>query len=160
MPPSSKRLFLNGCCNYMADTKNSIFTQMGEENLLNKVLFTLPFDDKLKNDPRITKLGQFLRKYSIDELPQMWNVLTGDMSWVGPRPIVQDEEVYYQEKIELYKQVRPGITGLWQSSGRSSTAYNDRVNLDEYYVRHWSLWLDIYILLRTVRSVLKSEGAW
>jgi len=115
---------------------------------------------KLKNDPRVTRLGKFMRKTSIDELPQMWNILIGDMSWVGPRPIVEDEAVHYKESFSLYKQVRPGITGLWQSSGRSSTSYKYRVNLDEYYIRHWSMWLDIYILLRTVRSVLSHEGAW
>jgi Undecaprenyl-phosphate galactose phosphotransferase WbaP len=115
---------------------------------------------KIKNDPRVTRLGKFLRKTSLDEIPQMWNVLIGEMSWVGPRPIVEDEIVHYQESFSLYTQVRPGITGLWQVSGRSSTSYKYRVNLDEYYIRHWSLWLDIYILLRTVRSVLSHEGAW
>ncbi|NTU75794.1 MAG: exopolysaccharide biosynthesis polyprenyl glycosylphosphotransferase, partial [Anaerolineaceae bacterium] len=115
---------------------------------------------KLKNDPRITNIGKFLRKTSLDELPQMWNVLKGEMSWVGPRPIVQEEIAHYNESYAMYTQVRPGITGLWQSSGRSSTNYKYRVNLDEYYISHWSIWLDIYILLRTVRVVLLREGAW
>ncbi|OGN73491.1 MAG: hypothetical protein A2X25_03260 [Chloroflexi bacterium GWB2_49_20] len=115
---------------------------------------------KIKNDPRITRVGKLLRKTSLDELPQMWNVLVGDMSWVGPRPIVQDEVSHYQESYLMYVQVRPGITGLWQSSGRSSTNYKYRVNLDEYYISHWSIWLDIYILLRTIPSVIKREGAW
>jgi Undecaprenyl-phosphate galactose phosphotransferase WbaP len=115
---------------------------------------------KIKNDPRVTRVGKFLRKTSMDELPQMWNVLLGNMSWVGPRPIVQDEISRYQESFSMYIQVHPGITGLWQSSGRSSTNYNYRVNLDEYYIRHWSLWLDFYILLRTVQKVIKHEGAY
>lgn len=115
---------------------------------------------KIKNDPRVTSVGRFLRKTSLDELPQMWNVLLGNMSWVGPRPIVQEEISHYQESFSMYIQVRPGITGLWQTSGRSSTNYKYRVNLDEYYIRHWSIWLDIYILLRTFRTVLKHEGAW
>lgn len=115
---------------------------------------------KLKNDPRVTRMGKFLRKSSLDELPQMWNVLIGEMSWVGPRPIVKDEIIRYKDSFSRYIQVHPGITGLWQSSGRSSTDYNYRVQLDDYYISHWSLWLDFYILLRTVQKVLKSEGAY
>lgn len=115
---------------------------------------------KLKDDPRVTRIGKFLRKSSLDELPQMWNVLIGNMSWVGPRPIVQDEISRYQESYSMYIQVHPGITGLWQSSGRSTTDYSHRVQLDDYYISHWSLWLDFYILLRTVKKVLKSEGAY
>lgn len=117
-------------------------------------------DHKLKNDPRITRLGRFLRKTSLDELPQLWNVVRGDMSLVGPRPIVQREVAKYGEGFCLYKQVLPGITGMWQVSGRNDTSYNERVSLDAYYVRNWSPWLDIYLLSRTVRVVLAGSGAY
>ena len=115
---------------------------------------------KLKNDPRITRIGNFLRKFSIDELPQLWNVLKGEMSLVGPRPIVTDETRYYGPVYKLYKQVNPGMTGIWQISGRSDTGYEQRVNLDEYYIRNWSLWLDIYIIVRTLYIVISKKGAY
>lgn len=115
---------------------------------------------KLKKDPRITRVGAFLRKTSLDELPQLWNVLLGEMSLVGPRPIVQDEVPHYKDSYRLYTQVLPGITGIWQVSGRSNTSYDYRVELDEYYIRHWSIWMDIYILVRTIWSVLKRSGAY
>lgn len=115
---------------------------------------------KLKSDPRITRVGRFLRRTSLDELPQLWNVLRGDMSLVGPRPIVDDEIIYYADKFELYKRVHPGITGLWQVSGRNDVTYAERVNLDAYYVRNWSVWLDIYILLRTIWVVMIGDGAY
>jgi Undecaprenyl-phosphate galactose phosphotransferase WbaP len=115
---------------------------------------------KLRNDPRVGRVGALLRKTSLDELPQVWNVLVGDMSLVGPRPIVDDEVRRYGAQFELYKKVRPGITGLWQVSGRSDTTYGERVELDTYYVRNWSLWLDIYTLVRTVRVVLLGSGAY
>ena len=105
-------------------------------------------------------MGEFLRQYSIDELPQLWNVLTGKMSLVGPRPIVDEECRKYAESFEFYTQVKPGITGLWQVSGRNDLTYEERVRLDEYYVRNWSLWLDIYILAKTVWVVLRREGAY
>ncbi len=120
-------------------------------------------DSKLKNDPRITRVGHWLRKTSLDELPQIWNVLTGEMSLVGPRPIMNCEFLKYrsyQESFELYAKVLPGITGLWQVSGRSNTSYDKRVDLDTYYVRNWSPWLDLYILARTVKVVLRGEGAY
>jgi len=115
---------------------------------------------KLKNDPRITRIGNFLRKFSIDELPQLWNVLKGEMSLVGPRPIVTDETRHYGPVYKLYKQVNPGMTGIWQISGRSDTGYEQRVNLDEYYIRNWSLWLDIYIIVRTLYIVISKKGAY
>jgi len=114
---------------------------------------------KLKNDPRITPLGHFLRKSSLDELPQLMNVLRGEMSLVGPRPIVRDEMARYGDYIEDYLQVRPGITGLWQVSGRSDLSYENRVELDVRYVREWNLWLDTVIIAKTVPAVLRSEGA-
>ncbi|WP_457567466.1 undecaprenyl-phosphate galactose phosphotransferase WbaP [Desulfurobacterium sp.] len=116
---------------------------------------------KLKNDPRITRIGRFLRKTSLDELPQIFNVLKGDMSLVGPRPVVKEEiEKYYRDFAQYYYLVKPGITGLWQVSGRSDTDYDKRVRLDTWYVLNWSLWLDIIILVKTVKTVLKREGAY
>ena len=115
---------------------------------------------KLKRDPRITRIGRLLRRTSLDELPQLWNVLRGEMSLVGPRPIVDDEIAHYADTFELYKRVPPGITGLWQVSGRNDVTYSERVNLDAYYVRNWSVWLDIYILLRTIWVVVVGDGAY
>ncbi len=115
---------------------------------------------KIKDDPRVTKLGSFLRRYSLDELPQLWNVIKGEMSIVGPRPIVDEEIRHYGHCFHMYKTVLPGITGLWQISGRNDVSYALRVRLDEYYVRNWSIWLDIYILIRTVWVVLNKEGAY
>lgn len=117
-------------------------------------------DHKLRNDPRVTWTGRFLRKTSLDELPQLWNILVGEMSLVGPRPIVDAEVPRYGEKFALYRKVRPGLTGLWQVSGRNDTTYEERVILDTYYVRNWSVWLDIHIILRTVRVVLLGSGAY
>lgn len=115
---------------------------------------------KLSNDPRITPIGAFLRKTSLDELPQLWNVLRGDMSLVGPRPIVRKEMERYGHRIDFYKSVRPGMTGLWQVSGRSDTDYRTRVHLDTWYVKNWTLWYDIAILFKTVRVVLGRKGAY
>lgn len=114
---------------------------------------------KLRNDPRITRLGQFLRVTSLDELPQLINVIRGDMSLVGPRPIVQDEVVRYADDIEHYSAVRPGITGLWQVSGRSDVGYDQRVQLDSTYVREWSFTGDMVILLKTVKVVALRSGS-
>lgn len=115
---------------------------------------------KLKDDPRITRVGCWLRKYSLDELPQFLNVLKGEMSLVGPRPIVQDEVVKYGRFIEDFYMVKPGITGLWQVGGRNDVSYDDRVQIDSWYVRNWSVWLDIVILMKTVRYVLTGRGAY
>ena len=113
---------------------------------------------KLKNDPRITRVGHFLRKWSLDELPQLWNVIRGDLSLVGPRPIVRDEIRLYEEHFEEYTRVLPGMTGLWQVSGRSETSYDERINLDMYYIRNWSIWMDIYIVLKTLPVILAGRG--
>lgn len=115
---------------------------------------------KLQHDPRVTRVGALLRKTSLDELPQLWNILVGEMSLVGPRPIVDAEVEKYGSCFELYKQVRPGLTGLWQVSGRSDTSYEYRVELDEYYILHRSLSLDIRILLKTIIVVLRGKGAY
>ena len=115
---------------------------------------------KLKRDPRITWIGHFLRQTSLDELPQLWNVLRGEMSLVGPRPILESEIEKYAGEYEYYVDVLPGITGLWQVSGRNNTTYRERIGFVTYYVKNWSLWLDLYILISTVRVVLFREGAY
>ena len=117
-------------------------------------------EHKLKDDPRITPIGRWLRKTSVDELPQLWNVLCGEMSLVGPRPIVSAEIAKYETKFAPYCSVLPGITGLWQISGRNDTTYAERVELDSVYARKWSLWLDLTILVKTVRVVLLRQGAY
>jgi lipopolysaccharide/colanic/teichoic acid biosynthesis glycosyltransferase len=114
---------------------------------------------KLRNDPRITPIGHILRKTSLDELPQLINVLRGEMSLVGPRPIVDNEVPRYGDHISYYMEARPGMTGLWQVSGRSETTYEERVRLDIRYVREWSIWQDIAILLKTVLVVIQRRGA-
>jgi Undecaprenyl-phosphate galactose phosphotransferase WbaP len=115
---------------------------------------------KLRNDPRVTRLGRILRKASLDELPQLLNVVRGEMSLVGPRPIVDSEIQKYGSSFALYRQVIPGLTGLWQVSGRNLRSYDERVELDTYYVRNWSPWLDIYLLARTIKVVVTGYGAY
>jgi Undecaprenyl-phosphate galactose phosphotransferase WbaP len=117
-------------------------------------------DYKLRYDPRVTPIGAFLRKWSLDELPQLWNVLKGEMSMVGPRPIVTDEISKYGDVFKLYKAVKPGLTGLWQVSGRNDVTYEDRVWLDQYYIRNWSPWMDLYIVPQTVVAMLRRTGAY
>ena len=114
---------------------------------------------KLANDPRVTPIGRFIRRTSIDELPQLVNVLRGDMSLVGPRPLLPRELGEYGKSINAYGKARPGITGLWQVSGRSASTFQHRIAMDLWYVRNWSMWYDFVILLRTVGVVLKQEGA-
>ena len=115
---------------------------------------------KLKNDPRITKIGHFLRKTSLDELPQLWNVLKGEMSLVGPRPVIDEELKRYGDDVLYYNLVKPGMSGLWQVTGRSDTDYATRVYLDSWYVKNWSLWYDIVILFKTVGVVVRGDGAY
>lgn len=115
---------------------------------------------KLKYDPRITSIGNFLRRTSLDELPQLFNVLKGEMSLVGPRPIITAELERYYDEVEYYLLSKPGMTGLWQVSGRSEVDYSTRVYLDAWYVKNWSMWNDIAILFKTVGVVLKKEGAY
>jgi Undecaprenyl-phosphate galactose phosphotransferase WbaP len=117
-------------------------------------------NQKIKNDPRVTQVGKLMRRLSLDELPQIINILQGDMSLVGPRPIVEEEVQYYGNRIHLYTKVKPGLTGLWQVSGRNDTTYEQRVRFDEYYVRNWSIWIDIYILAQTIGAVLGGKGAY
>ena len=120
---------------------------------------------KIKNDPRITPLGAFIRKFSIDELPQIWNVIRGDMNLVGPRPLPMADLVGIEDEPELRywferrSKVRPGITGPWQVSGRSDLGFKDMMQYDIEYIQHWSLWLDLVILLKTIPAVLRGRGA-
>ncbi len=138
------------------------------EERLKKIIGSLPAakeewenNFKLKNDPRVTRMGRFLRETSLDELPQIFNVLKGEMSLVGPRPVIKEEiDKYYKEYADYYYIVRPGMTGLWQVSGRSNTGYDLRVKLDTWYVLNWSLWLDTVMLFKTIKVVFKKEGAY
>jgi Undecaprenyl-phosphate galactose phosphotransferase WbaP len=117
-------------------------------------------DHKLRNDPRVTALGRFLRRTSLDELPQLWNVVRGEMSLVGPRPVVREELMRYGRNLRVYLSAKPGITGLWQVMGRNDTDYRRRVAMDVCYVRNQNLLLDLYILLKTTRVVLGGGGAY
>jgi UDP-galactose-lipid carrier transferase len=117
-------------------------------------------DFKLKNDPRINPIGHFLRRTSLDELPQLWNVLMGEMSLVGPRPVVQAELERYGDDVVYYLMAKPGMTGLWQVSGRNDVDYDTRVYFDAWYVKNWSLWTDIAILFKTISVVFNKNGAY
>jgi len=136
------------------------------DNILEKYLKDNPNEityyekyHKYKNDPRITTIGNFLRKSSLDELPQIINILKGEMSLIGPRPYMIEEENKIGKNISNILSVKPGITGLWQVSGRSGVDFDSRVNLDIWYVKNWSLWLDIIILFKTIKVVIKNDGA-
>jgi Undecaprenyl-phosphate galactose phosphotransferase WbaP len=115
---------------------------------------------KLKRDPRVTMVGRVIRRTSIDELPQFWNVLLGQMSVVGPRPFLPHQTEMYGKSFDLYKRVRPGITGLWQISGRNHLSFEERARLDAYGIKNWSVWLDVYILFRTITAVVTAKGAY
>ena len=115
---------------------------------------------KLKADPRVTWIGKFLRQTALDELPQLVNVVRGEMSLVGPRPVTDEEIGMYGESVGLYSSVRPGVTGLWQVSGRNDVSYEERVALDAWYVQNWSLWHDLAIIMKTVPALLTKRGAY
>ncbi|MEJ2264729.1 MAG: sugar transferase [Anaerolineales bacterium] len=115
---------------------------------------------KLWDDPRLTGFGRYLRKLSLDEFPQLWNVLKGEMSLVGPRPITPDQREIYGGDFDLYTSVKPGITGMWQVNGRNRTSFRQRILWDAYYIKNWTLGLDLSILLRTIGVVLTGEGAF
>lgn len=114
---------------------------------------------KYKNDPRITSIGDFLRRTSLDELPQIFNVFRGDMSFIGPRPYMLDEEVHIRKDIETILTVKPGITGLWQVNGRNNVDFLSRIELDIWYIRNWNLWMDLVIFIKTIKTVLQKDGA-
>jgi Undecaprenyl-phosphate galactose phosphotransferase WbaP len=115
---------------------------------------------KLKSDPRVTWVGKILRKFSLDEIPRVWNIFKGEMSLVGPRPIMISQQEMYGPAFQDYSQIKPGITGLWQVSGRNHTTFAKRAELDMEYIQRWSLWLDIYIIFKTIREVLTRDGAY
>ena len=115
---------------------------------------------KLKNDPRITQTGHFLRRTSLDEMPQLWNVIKGEMSLVGPRPITEKQLIKYKTSARHYLKTKPGLTGLWQISGRSDVSYDERVTLDRWYAKNWSVLSDLAILIRTGIVVFKRAGAY
>jgi undecaprenyl-phosphate galactose phosphotransferase len=115
---------------------------------------------RITNDPRVTPIGRLLRRFSLDEWPQLWNVLRGEMALVGPRPYLPVESDRIGEALDTIVRVRPGMTGLWQVSGRTSLPFKERLTLDEYYIRNWSLWMDFSIALRTVRAVVSGRGAY
>ena len=155
------------------DSKGPVFFKQGRRTKDGRVFQMLKFRSMVvdaekqgtglfsyDNDPRVTKVGAFLRKTSIDEFPQFFNVLKGEMSLVGPRPIIRDEIPRYGKYIEDYYMVRPGITGMWQTSGRSDIDYDERVQMDTWYVRNWSIWFDIVLLWRTFSVVLNKKGAY
>ena len=148
---SGKRLEVKWALVRDADRKRAEIMHMNERQ---GILF------KISDDPRITKVGRLLRKYSLDELPQFWNVLVGEMSVVGPRPILERQIPLYGANYNLYKQVRPGITGLWQISGRNKLSFVERAKLDKYVIQNWSVWLDLYILARTPSAIFSGDGAY
>lgn len=139
----------------MVENAQEVFNNFTEEQ---KEEFNKNF--KLENDPRITKVGNFLRKTSLDELPQLWNIVKGDMSIVGPRPIVKKEVDKYGSSFKRVFSVKPGLTGYWQANGRSETTYDERVNMDLYYANNRSLSLDISIIFKTIKAVIKKDGAF
>lgn len=161
---SHMRIGTNGkifpCYKFRSMVNNS--QEMLEKYLANNVeaLAEWNRDFKLKNDPRVTKIGAFLRKTSLDELPQLFNIIKGEMSLVGPRPIIDQEIEKYGEYINDYYIVSPGMTGYWQISGRSDIDYDERVRMDSWYVRNWSFWQDIVILIKTIRVVFGKKGAY
>jgi exopolysaccharide biosynthesis polyprenyl glycosylphosphotransferase len=137
-------------------TAEDVLKALGREDLIPE----FQENQKLEDDPRVSKIGNFLRRTSLDELPQLVNAFMGELSLVGPRPIIAAELERYGEQSASFLSLKPGITGLWQVSGRSDTSYEERVKLDIYYVENWSLLLDIQILLKTVAYVIRGKGAY
>lgn len=140
---------------------------VNSQEMLEEILRTDPArkeewerDRKFIDDPRVTKFGKFLRKTSLDELPQLINILIGEMSFVGPRPVTEEELEKYGENAAFILSVTPGLSGMWQISGRSDTGYEERIYLDKFYIQNWSIWLDIWILIRTVWVVINGKGAY
>ena len=159
-----KRVGKNGkeikCWKFRSMYKDS--QKMLEEILLTNPEMKKEWEENRKfvNDPRVTKFGKFLRKTSLDELPQLFNILIGNMSFVGPRPVTKDELEKYGENANYILTVTPGLSGMWQISGRSETGYEERINLDSYYIQNWSIWLDMWIIIKTIWVVLRGKGAY
>lgn len=159
-----KRVGKNGkeikCWKFRSMYKDS--QKMLEEILLTNPEMKKEWEENRKfvNDPRVTKFGKFLRKTSLDELPQLFNILIGNMSFVGPRPVTKDELEKYGENANYILTVTPGLSGMWQISGRSDTGYEERINLDSYYIQNWSIWLDMWIIIKTIWVVLRGKGAY
>ena len=148
------------CWKFRSMYKNS-------QEMLEQILATDPVrkaewekDRKFLDDPRVTGFGKFLRKTSLDELPQLWNIFVGDMSFVGPRPVTESELAKYGEDADYVLSVTPGLSGMWQISGRSDTGYEERVSLDTFYIQNWSVWLDLWIIIKTVWVVINGKGAY
>ncbi len=141
---------------YQYKTAAEAFKAMGREDVIDEFLL----NQKLRHDPRVNSFGQLLRRSSLDELPQLFNVIIGNLSLVGPRPIVESELNHYGEQAPVFLALKPGITGMWQVSGRSDVSYAERVKLDIYYAENWSPWLDIQILVKTIRILLHGRGAY
>jgi exopolysaccharide biosynthesis polyprenyl glycosylphosphotransferase len=141
---------------YPFTTAEEALTAMGRADLVEEFAKT----QKLKEDPRVNAFGRFLRSTSLDELPQLWNVLRGDLSLVGPRPVIEEELSRYGDQAAAFLSLKPGITGMWQVSGRSDIGYEQRVKLDIYYVENWSIWLDTQILIKTVLMIIGGKGAY
>jgi lipopolysaccharide/colanic/teichoic acid biosynthesis glycosyltransferase len=138
----------------MVQTAEDDLASLLDKNEASGVLF------KIRNDPRITRVGRFIRKYSVDELPQLWNVLVGDMSLVGPRPPLPAEVQIYEQHVHRRLYIKPGVTGMWQVNGRSDLSWEDSVRLDLYYVENWSLAGDLMIIWRTFKTVAHPVGAY
>ncbi|HUC20574.1 MAG TPA: sugar transferase, partial [Candidatus Polarisedimenticolaceae bacterium] len=151
----SMRQVFNTSRKYKGKSQVEIFAEMGRPDLVEE----FERDQKVKDDPRVSKVGAMLRRTSLDELPQLFNILRGDISLVGPRPIVAQELERYGTGRPTLLSLKPGLTGLWQVSGRSDVSYDERVKLDIYYIENWSLWLDIKIIMRTIVIVLMRQGA-
>lgn len=141
---------------YKYKTNEQVLAEFGDK----KLIAEFHRHQKLKNDPRVSSLGRFLRRTSLDELPQLFNVLMGDLSLVGPRPITEDELGRYGKVSSKFLAIKPGLTGLWQVSGRNDVTYEERVKLDIYYVENWSMWADFVILLKTLRMILRGHGGY
>lgn len=140
---------------------------INSQQMLEEILATDPVrraewekDCKFVDDPRVTKFGKILRKTSLDELPQLINILVGDMSFIGPRPVTEPELVKYGKYRNYILSVYPGLSGMWQISGRSDTSYEERITFDTYYIQNWSLWLDLWIFMKTIWVVIKGKGAY
>lgn len=140
---------------------------VNSQEMLEKILATNPVmkkeweeNRKFVNDPRVTPFGTFLRKTSLDELPQLFNILAGSMSFVGPRPVTKEELEKYGDSADFILSVTPGLSGMWQISGRSDTGYEERINLDTYYIQNWSTWFDMWIIVKTVWVVINGKGAY